>query len=313
MVVTDIRDAPVFSAQGRAFTWVDVIDAARARGDWAVLEAEVAGLLTREDELTAVGALPDKARTQLAGNDFRHKHKLLSADEVIDWLSRRDISLDEWMAEMQRSLLEPTQSQTPPAVDRLERACWVHAVCSGKLHNFARTFAEEVAVRLTEHWELPRAADLTGLAAARERFCRARLSEAAVAAEVDNNVLGWTQLDISCLAFRDEMVAREAALCVRVDERELPDVGADAGVKVQKLSLMLDDAAPALQSWLMVAGPGEIIGPVAVGTEHWVAQVERRVPPSKDDAVVQARAAATIIERTVAAEVNRHVRWHDHI
>lgn len=313
MSVTDVRDGPVFGAGGRSFTWVDVIDAARARGDWAALEGEVAGLLAREDELAATGALPDNARTRLAGNEFRHDHHLLTADEMMDWLSRRDISLDEWTAEMGRSLLDPTENQAPPAADRLERACWVHAVCSGKLQTYARTFAEEVAVQLSEQQTMPPSIDRAGLAAARERFCRGRLTEAALAAEIDNNVIGWTQLDICCLAQRDEVVAREAALCLRVDDRELADVAADVGVELRAISLLLDDAPPALHTWLIVAGPGEIVGPVAVGAEYWLARVERRVPPSLDDAVVRARAATTIAEQALAAEVNRHVNWHEHI
>jgi hypothetical protein len=41
---------------------------ARARGDWSALEGQV-GLLAREDELAATDALPNEARTRLAGND----------------------------------------------------------------------------------------------------------------------------------------------------------------------------------------------------------------------------------------------------
>jgi hypothetical protein len=61
---------------------VDVIDAARARADLSALEGQVAGLLAREDELAATDALPDTARTRLAGNDFRHDVPVtISCDE----------------------------------------------------------------------------------------------------------------------------------------------------------------------------------------------------------------------------------------
>ena len=99
MTVASATDTPVFTAGGYRFTWVEVIEGARVRGEWAALQRHVAGLLSRERELSAVGALPSGAETRTAGNGFRYQLNLLSADELEAWLARRNISVQEWMDE----------------------------------------------------------------------------------------------------------------------------------------------------------------------------------------------------------------------
>lgn len=315
MRVTNARDTPVFSAGGHCFTWGEVIEAARARGDWAVLQCHVLLLLARERDLVADGALPGSARTRAAANEFRYQHNLLTADELEEWLTRRDITVEEWMAEMRRSLLEPDEPASAPApeTDALERVCWVHAVCSGKLAEYAQTLAEEVAVQQCEEPLTPGPDALATLRGARERFRAAQPTDMALATETRNNQLGWTRMDLRSLAHRDEMVVREAALCVRQDGRELVDVAADAGAQLSETSLLLDDAEPTLRTRLLTARPGEIVGPLATGTEHLLVLVLRRVPPSLNDPAVRRRAAETIINRALAAEVNRHVNWHEQL
>ena len=72
--------------------------------------------------------------------------------------------------------------------------------------------------------------ELARLAQEREQFCAAQLREPVLAAEIADNKVGWTRLDLMRLIHRDEMVVREAALCVRMDGRELAAVAADAKV-----------------------------------------------------------------------------------
>jgi hypothetical protein len=311
--VTSARDTRVFSAGGYRFTWVEVIDAARIRGDWTALQRHVAGLLARERDLSAYGALPTSAETRSAADDFRYQRKLLSADELEEWLARRDISVEQWMAEMRRSLLEPTNANAEESPEGFERISWVHAVCSGKLAQFARTLAEEVAVHLTEQPSTAPGKDQSALPRGREQFCAAQLREPALATEIRNNKIGWTRFDLQLLIHPDEMVVREAALCVRLDGRELADVAADAGAQLQDVSLLLDDAEPALRTRLLAADPGELIGPLATGADHRLLRVLRRIPPSLDDPAVRRRAEETVIDRALAAAVNRHVNWHEHL
>ena len=307
--VTNAANARVFSAGGRCFTWADVIEAAVARGEWAALQRHALGLVAREN----TGELPDDAQVRAAANEFRYRHNLLSADELQEWLARFDVSFEEWMAEMRRSLLEPADQLFAASPEAVERASWVHAVCSGKLAAYALTLAEEVAVHLSGQAQTVAADELVGLPQERERFCAALLADPALAAEISNNELGWTRVNLRSLSHRDEGVVREAALCVRLDGRELADVAADAGAELRETCVLLDDVEPALRTRLLAARPGEIIGPLAAGTDHLLVHVVARVRPSLDDSEVRQRAGEAIIARALAGEINRHVNWHENL
>ena len=313
MSVENALNRPVFSAGTHCFTWIDVIEAAHARGDWAALQRDLLALLARERELAAANALPSGVHVQSAAKKFRYEHNLLSGDELLEWLDQRGLSVDEWMAEMRRSLLQPGKPESAVPPDVLERASWVHAVCSGRLAEYARMLAEEVAVQLTEQPLTPAPEQFVALSEKRQRFCEAQLNESALEAEVRNNDIGWTRLDLQYLTHHDEMVVREAALCVRLDGRELADVGKDAGAEVWETSVLLDDAEPVLRTRLLAASAGELIGPLATGTDRELVLIVRRLSPTSDDPVVRRRAEQTIIRRALAAAVNRHVNWHEHL
>lgn len=313
MSLSTTRSARVFSAGGHCFTWVEVVEWARARGKWATLEQRAGGLRARERELAATGALPSTAQTQAAADNFRDRHNLLTGDELAEWLERHDVSVEEWKGEMVRSLLEPSTDISPVVPDVPERACWVHGVCSGQLAAWARTMAEEFAVHLRDQPLTLSPVELSALPGEREQFCAEQLHTEVLAAEVADNRVGWTLLDLRSLTHRDEMVVREAALCVRTDGRELADVAADAGVQLQEFSVFVDDVEPSLRTRLLAAKPGELIGPVATGADHQLVLVIARAAPTLEDPGVRLRAEGVVIERALAGEVSRHVNWHERL
>jgi hypothetical protein len=302
---------PIFSAGERCFTWVDVIEAARARGSWTALQHELLCLLARESELATAESLPSKADVRSAGNDFRYRLNLLSADEFQGWLASNDVTVAEWVGEMRRSLLEPADSQSRLSGDELERATWVHAVCSGELANLARLFAEEVAVHLRNHSNVT-PCDFARLAGQRDQFCAEQSQEPALAAQVESHQLEWTAFDLTVLTLRDEMVAREAAMCVKLDGRSLPDIAAAAGAQLHEDRVLLDDVETSLRTRLIGAYPGDLIGPVDVGRQYDVVLVVRRIAPKLQHHEVRRRAAELVISKALAAEVNRRVNWHEH-
>jgi hypothetical protein len=313
MSVTTAPSTRVFSAGGHCFTWVEVVESARLWGQWAALEQRVVGLLARENEMAAAGALPHAAKVQAAADNFRDRHNLLTADELREWLVRHDVGLEEWKAEMRRSLLEPADDVTALSPDVVERACWVHAVCSGKLAAYARTMAEAVAVHLRDQPLTLTPDELAELPEQRERFCAAQLRTPALAAEISDNQVGWTRMDLIRLTHRDEMVLREAALCVRLDGRELADVAADAKAELQETSVLLDDAELPLRTRLLAANPGDLIGPLAIRDGYQLVLLVRQVAPSLDEPMVRVRAEGALIKRALAAEVNRQVNWHERL
>lgn len=313
MSLSTARSAAVFSAGAHCFAWVDVVEWARAGGQWVALQQRVATLLAHERELAAIGLMPSTARVQAAADNFRERHNLLTADELEEWLERHDVTLDEWKGEMSRSLLTPPADAASVWPDELERACWVHGVCSGKLAGYARTLAESVAVHLHDGPLSLAPDELAALADERECFCANQLRMAALAAEIADNQVGWTRFDVRCLNHSDEMVVREAALCVRLDGRELADVAASAAAELRDISLLLDDAEPALRTRLLAASAGEVIGPIAVDRQYQLVLLVRRASPSLDDPLVRSRAEEVVIERALAAEVNRYVNWHERL
>ena len=102
-------------------------------------------------------------------------------------------------------------------------------------------------------------------------------------------------------------------MCVRLDGRELAEVAADAGAQLHEISVLLDDAEPILRTRLLAANPGDLFGPLATEDRSPIGAVLRRIPPSLDDPEVRHHAEDTVIRRALAAEVNRHVHWHEHL
>lgn len=313
MSLSTARGARVFSAGGHCFTWVEVVEWARARGEWPALQERVGALVARERELVAADALPGKAQRQAAVDSFCERHNVWTADELEEWLERHDVSFDEWKSEVVRSLLKPSDDAAGVSPDVIERACWVHGVCSGQFAAYARTMAEEFAVHLRDQPLTLAPDELAALPEERERFCADQLRRDVLLAEITENQVGWTRLDLQCLIHSDEMVVREAALCVRLDGRTLADVAADAAAELREASVLIDDADPSLGTRLLAAAPGELIGPAATDGGHQLVLVVRRVAPSLDDAIVRRRAEQAIIKRALAAEVNRHVDWHERL
>jgi hypothetical protein len=320
LVATDaVREAPVFSAGGRSFNWEDVIEAAGARGDWQELERQTRELLELERLVAAAGELPSTTEVSGAANAFRYERNLLAADELQHWLARWEISVDEWLAFIRRSLLtgRPAVAEdTSVSEGELARATWVRAVCSGELRTFARRFAEQIAVHVRLHDEAaPTSPGGETFEPADEvdRFCRSQLTEQRLATEVAANLIGWTRLECHYLVHQDPVVLREAALCVTEDGRELDEVANDAALELKRVSFYLDDIEPSLRTRLLAARPGDLLEPAPMNDAYWLVLVVDRVPPTLEDAALRARAAQAITQRALAAEVSKTVRWHEHL
>jgi hypothetical protein len=321
--ISAVRDARVFSAAERDYSWADVIVAARGWGEWQALEQRTRGLIARERRALAADEAPSRAEVTAAANAFRQQRRLLASDEIRQWLARWGITVQEWMGHIRRSLIAESTSaeargEADPEVEGdLGAAVWVDAVCSGSLAAFATRLAERVAVqvRLADGGDSsPTIEELVARGDEIRTFCDRQVTDAALAEEVSTNLIGWMRIDCRYLVNGEVPVLREAALCVSEDGRGIADVATQAGLRLHTGRFYLDDVEPALRARLLAASPGELVGPVAMGGgEHWLLFVDDRVPASVGDGVLRERARERIIERAISAEVSRSVRWHERL
>jgi hypothetical protein len=304
-----VPEARVFSIRESTFGWPEVVAAARAWGDWQALEEQTRRALAVERWARENGIAPSREDLVAAANAFRYERGLLSVDELEQWAAHWGISTEDWLAHLRRSLLRPTDRLPEPdlAEEEVERATWLHAVCSGALPNLARRLAERAAVGARSGGGLLASPEEL------ERFSAAHVTDEAIDAEIRGNVIGLTHVRCRYVVHDSDVVLREVALCVGEDARELADVAADAALEVREHGAYLDDTEPRLRTRLLAAGVGDVVGPVQVGDERWLAVVVERRPASTADAALRERVRAALRERALRAVVGDAVRWHEHL
>jgi ABC-type bacteriocin/lantibiotic exporter with double-glycine peptidase domain len=149
----------VFTVDGDAYTWADVLAAAEAWGALAPATEDAGGSV--EERATA----------------FRRRRGLLSVDDTAAWFARWGITVPEWLA----SLGGPADP-------------WVSAVTSGALERTAhRLAAGVVAHRALGGTGRP---DAAAIDAAARRFADQTATPDRIAAAVAVNRLEWTALDL---------------------------------------------------------------------------------------------------------------------
>jgi hypothetical protein len=264
-----------FTVGERGFRYADVVDAARAWGDWAHVE-----------ERAREGGEPIDA------DAFRYDRELLSGDEMRAWLARWHVGVQDWERWLAREV---------------PRDALVEAVCSGELERLTRRLAERAAVWDGAARNGTGAAEWADLEAHFARWCAVAVTPEAIERVLSAHRLDWTRVRCRLLRTPDAGVAAEAALCVREDGRDLASVAAAAGLEPADERLYLCDTA--LGPRLTGARVGELIGPVAVGGELVLALVTEREAPSPDDSETRARAREAVVRRAVETELLRRVRW----
>lgn len=295
-------DRPVFAFDGRDYTWTEVVDAAKAWGEWAEVERLAGRRRARggADE-------PSAADVDTAAAEFRYARGLLSADEMQVWLEHWGLTLGEWLGFVRSSLCPEQEDGEPPSFE----AVWVEAVCSGELTRLSRLAAERLAACGSRHDRTDRTpAHLAGCFA---EFCAEAVDDTAVGRTVAEHELGWTRLEWHHVAHPQEEAAREVVLCVREDARPLAGVARDAGVALQERSAYVDDLDSALAVALVGAQPSDVVGPLPIEGEFWVIGVDGRVAPTPADPLVRERAERLLLEQAIAREVLSRVRWHERL
>jgi hypothetical protein len=127
--------------------------------------------------------------------------------------------------------------------------------------------------------------------------------------EIGARTLDWTRIETESLELSSPDTAREVALCVRVDGRDLVDLAGDAGVPVSRRVLFLEEAQEEGLHELLGARPGELVGPVARNGSFLLLQVRSRTLPSAGDPELRRRAVSYVVDHAVSRAFETRVRW----
>jgi hypothetical protein len=291
---------PVFTVGDTVYTWADVVEFARERGDWDRIEAETAAGLAA---LEAVEA--SQEAVEAAAGSFRRTRNLLSGDELDAWLESRGITVELWLGYIRRQLARTEGAPRTATTRAPDEDVWAEAMCSGELDDHARELARMLAVA-------PRLA-YDELARAYETFCISAATEEAIDREIAASRLDWIRVRGEEGSFASNSVAAEVALCVREDGMALVDAAAAAGVEVVEREIWLEDADPALASLLAAARPGELVGPALTAVGIALVFVREKLPADPADPGVRARAADAVIEQAADRAETDHVVWHEQL
>lgn len=285
----------VFTVDGEERTWADVVDAAKAWGDWARVERRCTA---QTDQQHSVAPVRDEVERR--ATTFRREHRLLSVDETAEWFAQWGLSVAEWLAHVRQQVL----GENPL---RLDDAVWIEAVVSGMLEDAARRLASALAAhRSVGGTGRP---TMSELAAPMDEVARRAVTQDRVAALIAANRLAWTTVELQQVDVADEGAARELAYGVHEDQRPIQELAHEAGAEVEHSRAALGEQTGELGALLMGAAPGDLVGPVLVDRVWRVAVVMSRSEPDQADPASVARARDELAEAALRREVNSRVHW----
>ena len=304
----DVAERSVFSAGGTTYRWTEVLEAAVARGDWAVLESQtIAGLACARRQ--AVSGEPfDRAALDDSVRQFRTSRGLLAGDEMRAWLARWAMAVSDVREHLIRAHLrerwarelDETIREYPVTKDEVVRSLWPEAVCSGLPQRSANALAADVAVTLE-----------SGDGADRSRGMEH--DEAAIQREITSNRLEWHRIAGESLQLRSLDVAREVALMIREDGLALSDVARQSGGELRRFQVYLSEVPDDEAVAYLGAQEGDVIGPRARDGQFVVDWIREKRPPNPADPEVRRKAIAQLTARAVERATSLHVTWHEHL
>ena len=228
MTREDVLSRAVFTIDGEAWAWADIVGAAKGWGEWPPMERPRAAREPPPSDAPAVRRAVEERATA-----FRRERGLLSADETEAWFGSWGLTVTEWLGHLRRGVL----GETPT---RLDDAQWIEAVVSGTLE---RT-AHQLVGALAAHRALGGAGrpDAAELGTAMQDFGDRAATSARIAAAVAANRLAWTSLELQQLDLPDEATADAVAGSLRVAGRAVEDVAREAGVHIEECRTTLGAA-----------------------------------------------------------------------
>jgi hypothetical protein len=309
----------VFTVAGEAYSWVDVVAAARLRGEWPELERAAAESLACLRRLTASGEELDLSVLADAERRFRVPRGLLTGEETVEWLERRQLTAPEWRDYLRRAAardrwadeLAETVARFPVAREDVQSVLWAEAVCSGFLDEAAAKLAGDAALAAEAGETMSGARDgaFSRITVAADRMLSAAVTPEAVAREVALHRLEWLRVDGVVVELPTEGMAREIAFCVRDDGRPLVEVAVECLVWPRAYRVYLDEAPDGFGPSLLGAGAGDLVGPLRSGDCYALLLVEAKVAPVAADPDVRRKAVERLTARAVERATAANVSW----
>jgi hypothetical protein len=329
--------APILTVGRTELNGRDLVAAGVLSGRWPRFEADlVAGLAASDAEPV------NSADVDAAVREFRYSRRLTSGQDFRGWLELRQLGLADVRAALERELARRGRPVVAPAVDRGRALAALpgEAICSGVLRDCGwwladRLLAPNHATAAVDDRRVldvaARERELLAVSALeepddvrRDRLARWLAADSAFTAHaaqvaspdavarcIDARRLDWLAFELEGLQCPTPWVAAEALAQLRDDGSAPPEVAHAAGLELRRRTLLLGDAAPALQAALAAAAAGEVVGPVALDGVHEVWVVTARTQPDASDPVVHERAVATVLAADVDRRRAGRVRWHD--
>ena len=307
----------------------------------AVARAHADGLAV-EDQAVEAAATAFRYDRDLVSGDEITAWLDRAGLSTADWLAffTRDLLRRRFDRE-----LDDTIDQHPPSTRHLLEAAHAEGVCSGVFDDLARTLAHRLALaasadqdllsadggpvlpdmertaarmgHLHQHWIQGQADDEV-----RRRFALALRVEQAfqVAASgvttedelhsvLETRQIDWTHLSVESLSLATEHAAREALLCLTIDQLSLDDVGLLARQPVERSAGFLEDLPAEWRVALLSAEVGRPIGPLTTGDRFDVVIVTAHAAPDLDDPRVRARAERAAVAGAAERAAHVCVRW----
>lgn len=331
----------LFSVDGTAYLSDDLVLSAILSGEWETLLRQTSAALDADAQLTDPLDPELEATVDEAAAQFRYARDLITARDTERWLADRGLTVDEWQDHIRRSVLAagqlPAGAPEPDPV-ALQRAVWVDLVCGGVGAALTDQLAQQAAIDAAGAAEPPAETDpaaftgqiaeilaqfpeldpaattarvrrLVRISSAIERYRQAVITPDVVRREIEHRALDWMRVDCRMLAFDDERLAREAALCLREDGLQFDEVAREAHGTVSDARLFVEELDGGARTVFLSARPVDLLGPLVMDGRHVLVRVLDKVRADPADPDIRAKAEAALLDRLLGELVEHRVVW----
>lgn len=315
----------VFTIENQEFGWDEIVSAAEVWGEWQPFTETVRQTLACLRCAAKTRQMPTAVETRDAANAFRYSRNLISAEDARSWLARYDMTAENWMNYLSGKLLQERWARRqneivamyPISNAEVEEAIKHHAICAGRLDDWAHKLAGRAAVAALSGklW----AADGSSSGTPRdlvarietefERQLQQTITPKLIETKIADRRIDWIRFDCRYVWFPEERIAREAAFCVKEDGLTLDELAYDALGVVQQWIVYLDEIEAPARPHFLAARRGDWLGPIRMLEGFPLFSILAKTMPAADDPQIRERAEQAIISILMKQAITERVEW----